>query len=213
MLFGGKKTGQKEDFFFERSVCTNLTEKVNFFLSWILRLFRRYSEYPTQLGVSDFASVHQDGTLVPSDEVNFPWCVALYPVISEQTFSCLRKSEQADNESYLEHLLEIEEGTTLYDVYALPTPEAALDLSGTSIQRIGRVVTASKCIRSAHDRRIVFRHQRKEEDYERRPYWMHNMVAAHTEVGAGFFDKMIPLLNFYDFENQKGDNIEEKLLS
>ena len=35
-------------------MCTQLTEKVSLPMRFILNLFRRYSEYPTQLGVSDF---------------------------------------------------------------------------------------------------------------------------------------------------------------
>jgi hypothetical protein len=94
---------QEEDFF-AHPVCTHLTEKINFVLSWILAFFRQYTSYPTQLvlsihvdpllaflylhiciflkmlncqGVSDFAAVKEDGTV--EDEIVFPWCLALVP--------------------------------------------------------------------------------------------------------------------------------------
>jgi hypothetical protein len=49
---------QEEDFF-AHPVCTHLTEKINFVLSWILAFFRQYTSYPTQLVLS----IHVDPLL------------------------------------------------------------------------------------------------------------------------------------------------------
>jgi predicted lipoprotein with Yx(FWY)xxD motif len=57
LLFAGKKTGQQDNLFFRNDVSTNITEKCPIYLSWVMKLFRKYSKYPTQLGISEFASV------------------------------------------------------------------------------------------------------------------------------------------------------------
>lgn len=43
----------QEDDFFAHPVCTHLTEKINFVLSWILAIFRQYTAHPTQLVCSN----------------------------------------------------------------------------------------------------------------------------------------------------------------
>lgn len=169
-------------------------------------MFRAYSSYPTQLGLSDFASINSFGSAVPPSEVNFPWCLGLFPTVSREftTSSTSTNSENitisGDAEHCLSHLEQIAEGTALYDVYGLPHPEAALDPTGKSMQRLGRIVTTSRCVRSAVDKFLYFKHQRKEEDYELRPYWLQSIVQIHSETGAGFFDNAVPMNLYEDFE-------------
>jgi hypothetical protein len=57
LLFGSKKIGQEELTFFQKALSTSLSEKSPIYLSWVLRIFRKYSKYPMQLGLSDFAKI------------------------------------------------------------------------------------------------------------------------------------------------------------
>jgi hypothetical protein len=96
LLFAGKKTGQEDQLFFKNAVCTHLTEKVPLLLSWVQSLFSKYSSYPMQLGLSDFAapippvSLSSAATEKSNSSLNeqqtevkgakdhvFPWCLAL----------------------------------------------------------------------------------------------------------------------------------------
>jgi hypothetical protein len=55
---------------------------------------------------------------------------------------------------------------------------------------------ASAFVRTGH--RLVFRHQRKEEDYSRRPGWLAQLRPAHTAVGHRSFEERIGLGDFVD---------------
>lgn len=241
LVFGGKKTGQPEEDFFQHSVCTNLTEKVSLWMQWIIALFRLYSYYPTQSGMSEFASTKQNGEVVSQESVNFPWCLLLRPVY-QQAASLSHDADvgidtsgsseaEADTSSlvssiaatpvqlapYMHQLLSIPSGSILYDIYAIPTPAAAMGvlayMSGPTeeqdkkhIHRIGRLTTTSPCIWSARDKDIFFKHQRKEEDYILRPDWESELVADHANVGAANIDKLIDLGAFLDLEDGFGEN-------
>eukprot|EP00434_Breviolum_minutum_P015767 symbB.v1.2.013891.t1/scaffold969.1/size148062/1 len=77
----------------------------------------------------------------------------------------------------LQRMLQTQPGTTLYEVYACPSPGAAFE-SGW-LQLIGRVVSASKFILepvSENLHQLRFRHQKKEEDYVLRPEWLQDMI-------------------------------------
>jgi hypothetical protein len=60
---------QEEDFF-AHPVCTHLTEKINFVLSWILSFFRQFTTYPTQL-VTTKSSVFDTPIFLPSFLLSF----------------------------------------------------------------------------------------------------------------------------------------------
>lgn len=77
LLFGSKKIGQEETSFFNKALSTSLSEKIPIYLSWVVNLFRKYSKYPTQLGISDFAKITSDGD--EEDDIKFPWILALVP--------------------------------------------------------------------------------------------------------------------------------------
>ena len=101
LLFGGKKTGQPEDFFFARSVCNHLTEKTSVLLHWALAIFRRYSAYPCQLGSSDFAKYDEDGEEV--EHPVFPWCLNLFPLLKEEDFPSRVQSSSRDQDETHAH--------------------------------------------------------------------------------------------------------------
>ena len=151
----------------------------------VLDAFRRYSRYPTHLGLSDFAAADRDGQAA-AGAPRFPWCLVFRP-------TALARAQGASAPFFLQQLGLFEPGAVLYDVYAAATPEAATaDGAAEGLLRVGRLVLHSRFIRSAADSVLVFNHQRKEEDYSLRPDW----AAAHTEekgrtVGAEHFARLI----------------------
>ncbi|CAK0855871.1 unnamed protein product [Prorocentrum cordatum] len=60
LVFGGRKTGQSEPDYFKHCLSTHLTERTSAALWPVMRVFRRHSQYPMQMGLSDFAAVGQD---------------------------------------------------------------------------------------------------------------------------------------------------------
>lgn len=185
LLFGGKKTGQSELDFFAHGMATHLTEKISVFLRWILNIFYNYSKYPLQLGLSEFASITQDGEIV--EYPKFPWCMSLQPVLHFQ-------QQNADKDAFLQQICNIPSNTHIYDVYGLHQPQ---DISNKNapIQLLGRVITASPFIYSNGDMQIYFKHQRKEEDYELHPEWLDN-IQEHSGVGSSYFEKHVNNKNY-----------------
>jgi hypothetical protein len=217
ILFGGKKTGQPEDFFFAKSICNHLTEKTSFILQWVLLIFKQYSAYPTQGGLSNFAKAGEDGIQLQQEEVKFPWCVNLFPLLKEEAFPLRmeRKAGQvlqqpkaaptimswfdttattssttlppaAAATDHLNDLLEIPEGTAVFEIQAIRNPTTAL---ANNFEKIGRIITTSPCIFSQHDANLIFKHQKMEEDVSMQPAWAGELVKEHTEIGASFFDR------------------------
>ena len=215
LLFGGKKTGQSEDDFFKHALCTNLTEKISVFLSWVITLFRRYSYYPLQLGMSEFSMVTEDGE-IESNPV-FPWCVALSPttacpsvpaIPSHPDNGSTTTAEQLQNDgtcSFLDQVLSVPAGTAIYDIYAISSPgvvnsKIAKAPSVTSgIERIGRLVTTSPFVFSEQSKKVFFKHQLKEEDYELCPHWKDDLQSIHGEIGSSYFEKNIQKRNYYNY--------------
>jgi hypothetical protein len=70
------------------------------------------------------------------------------------------------------------------------------------VQRIGRLVTTSDCVWSVADKQVVFRHQKKEEDYKLRPDWEALLQAEHANVGAANVDRLINVGLFDDLETK-----------
>jgi hypothetical protein len=101
---------------------------------------------------------------------------------------------------FLEQLAGIPAGTELYDVFACPSPACASRMvrhaepsdqppssdQGSFLLRVGVVRTTSRFVRSTH--RLAFRHQRKEEDYARKPQWVDQLDPLHLTIGHSAFE-------------------------
>lgn len=201
ILLAGKKTGQDDILFFKNAVCSHLTEKVPILLSWVQNAFAKYSQYAMQLGLSDFASVKQNGDVVADGAVTFPWCIALYAPSENSGNSIDIKSVP------FTELGSVPVGTILYDIYAFPSPMAALDANncGTrTLQRIGRVVTTSALTVSDAHSNIFFKHQRKEEDYALQPEWVkrdkNSSDCALSRMGSTYLQNLVQAGEYVDFE-------------
>ena len=77
LLLAGRKTGQADENFFASCVATALTEKAAGAIKPVLDAFRRYSRYPTHLGLSDFAAADRAGHAAGAPR--FPWCLVFKP--------------------------------------------------------------------------------------------------------------------------------------
>ena len=154
LLFAGAKTGQAERDFFAHGLCTQLTRKVPTAAQPALRAFEKYSKYPLALGLSEFASLDEDGCDLSGgcEELGatFPWALHLHPRVASPPLP-----DGAPNTAFVDALLAtIAPETVLYDVYAAASPDA---VSGKDarVERIGRVVATSVAIPSPAGSPIV----------------------------------------------------------
>lgn len=196
LCFAGRKVGQASPSFFVSPLATHLTEKASPILRPLLNVFRKHTAYPTHLGLSDFAKATGDGEI--SGDPRFPWALVLVP-----TAEAAQKSIDSSNtsEAFLQQLADIPVGTALYDIYAVPHPNAGAHSSkhDDSIPRSenllvfsGRLVTRSRFIRSAADHNLKFWHQAKEDDYALRPDWEATLTRGHlTDFSAEHYAKIV----------------------
>jgi len=139
-----------------------------------LMKFEQASDCVAMVGLSDVCSYAQDGTLVPSDSVEFPYDV-LFEASSDQVH--LPDTEMSDEEM-LGHLSAIESGTHLLNVYAMTSP------TSEKIP-LGKLTTTSECVKSAFgDQSLFFRHQRMEEDFVKKPMWVNDITAPGCNAVA-----------------------------
>lgn len=178
LLFGGRKTGQTEQDFFANCVCTHTTERSSMALWPVMRVFRQYSAFPCQSGVSDFARTSQSGE--EEESPVFPWVITLRPIY--------QASHSIEGQNFLQQLSNVPAGTALYKVIACANPDDAV--AGHQ-EEIGTIYTASTFIQSSLESKLRFRHQIKEEDYELRPEWKKQLTSAHANYGWEHFSKIV----------------------
>ena len=199
LLLMGQKRGQPSPNFFDKAVCTSIKERAVGIVKRSIDSFRRYTDYPTSLGLSDFAAADRDGRRNGARWVGkhteeppprFPWCLVMRPTqrmrAKAQEAVCSGATGCGGSESFLQQLKLYEPGEILYDVYAAATPAAMLEETATDstcgLLRVGRVVLRSRFIRSAAEGKLVFYHQRREDDYAIRPEWREEHTAHHSQV-------------------------------
>eukprot|EP00928_Gymnodinium_smaydae_P062853 TRINITY_DN46608_c0_g1_i1.p1 TRINITY_DN46608_c0_g1~~TRINITY_DN46608_c0_g1_i1.p1 ORF type:complete len:383 (+),score=33.05 TRINITY_DN46608_c0_g1_i1:30-1178(+) len=180
LLFGAQKTGQKESDFFAHAVCTHVTERCSLLMRPLLNVFRRHSQFPTQTGLSDFASVCQNG--VNESNPQFPWALMLRPSrsVSQSKLHRVQKN-------FLQQLRELKAGTVLYDVVACPSPAEA---KAGPLQHIGEVIMETSFIESSLEASLRFRHQLKEDDYAVMPGWKDLLTKDHVNYGWRHFSTL-----------------------
>jgi hypothetical protein len=205
-LFLGCKVGQPEDDFFAHCLSSQLTSRMPVTLKPIVRIFKKYSQHPLALGLSNLCSYDAEGEM--ASDLNFPFCLTLKPKVKTNPLA----EEQDDSttlDSFLDDIHKIPPGTVLYDIFASPDPLSVADAS--KLQRIGRLVTTSRMKESPQDDGLFFRHQKKDEDFALRPHWkqgLDNKVVlkdgtkgtAATLAGWGLFEHQIHDGGYVDFE-------------
>lgn len=218
-LFLGSKVGQKEDEFFSHCLSTQLTSKMPLAMKPIAGYFKKYSQYPLAIGLSDLCSYDADGKMV--EDLNFPFCLTLHPKVRTKinfgrTSGLFRSGMEDDNtnksqDSFLDDIRAVGKGSTLYDIYASPDPHSVVNPE--KLQRIGRVVSTSAMKTSPHDDGIFFRHQKKDEDFALRPQWKEDLDTkvvlkdgeqgtVATFTGWRLFEEQIQEGTYKDFERK-----------
>jgi hypothetical protein len=185
---------------------SQLTSRMPVTLKPIVRIFKKYSQHPLALGLSNLCSYDAEGEM--ASDLNFPFCLTLKPKVKTNPLA----EEQDDSttlDSFLDDIHKIPPGTVLYDIFASPDPLSVADAS--KLQRIGRLVTTSRMKESPQDDGLFFRHQKKDEDFALRPHWkqdLDNKVVlkdgtkgtAATLAGWGLFEHQIHDGGYVDFE-------------
>jgi len=121
--------------------------------------FSRYAMHVQQVGLSDWSTHKQDGTQVENPV--FPYSLRFHPT-GKITFPTTYTKPLS------EHFATIENGTTLYEIFALDKPR---EMNGIE-EHIGNLVTTSRLVSSWWgDRRLFFRHQDMAEDLSINPEW------------------------------------------
>lgn len=220
-LFLGSKTGQVEDDFFAHCVSTQLTSRMAPTLTPILRIFKRYSDHPLALGLSNCCSCSA-GNGEACDGVNFPYCLTLQPCIDKFGGRSGNGGQKAvpgtpryqatkdGDDAFLDDLRSIPPQSIIYNVFASPDPVSVTDPS--KLQRIGRIVTTSEMIDSHDDDGLFFRHQNKDEDFLLRPEWKSDLKTKVTMkdgskgtsqslAGWELFEEQIESGTYRDFES------------
>ena len=202
MLFLGSKVGQAEDEFFAHCLSTQITTRMPVTLKPILQVFKRYSELPTALGLSDMCTYGANGEM--ANHLNFPFCLTLHPRVRTKVRGG-REMEDEDNgmleplDSFLDDMLSIPPGTVLYDLFASPDPLSVMNVN--KLQRIGRLISTSTMQMSPHDDGLFFRHQKKDEDFALRPEW-NNDLATNVALKDGTRGTAASLAGWELFEHQ-----------
>lgn len=213
LLFGGSKIGQRETDYFRHCQSTSMTERMPRAVKPFVRKFWKYSDYPLSLGVSEFCSVDVNGQQTPDVDVHFPFAVIIKPCLEwEEKDTLASSSSDADSafDNFLDGVLQVPEGTILFDVYACADPHHVPDPS--KLQRIGRITTTSAMLPSVPSDGIFFKHQKKEDDYQLRPSWQQALQTrisideGQTKgtvgqlVGWKLFEQHIAEGTYMDFE-------------
>lgn len=220
MLFMGSKVGQREEDYFTHCQCTQGTEQMPLVVKPLVKKFWNYSENPLALGLSNLAWTDASGTAVEPEELNFPYCLILRPRVAvkqqNEAKAAAEKSKKTDFssfDSFLDDLInDVPEGTTLFDLYASPSPQSVPDAS--QLQRIGRITTTSPLIASSPSDGLFFQHQIREEDYTWRPDWKEASQTTQCSIdgtattgsveklaGWKLFERHIAKGTYVDYEN------------
>eukprot|EP00579_Thalassiosira_antarctica_P016164 CAMPEP_0201938774 /NCGR_PEP_ID=MMETSP0903-20130614/41952_1 /ASSEMBLY_ACC=CAM_ASM_000552 /TAXON_ID=420261 /ORGANISM="Thalassiosira antarctica, Strain CCMP982" /LENGTH=401 /DNA_ID=CAMNT_0048480117 /DNA_START=32 /DNA_END=1233 /DNA_ORIENTATION=+ len=186
LLLLGSKVGQREEDYFAHCQSTQMTEKMPALAMPFVKKFSQYSDYPLSLGLSDFCAHDSNGTGAGA-HLHFPYSIVFQPLIEGSHYKTTKEAAppqlQLDAkgkpikekynfqtfDSFLDEATHIPIGTPVFDVYAVPDPEAVGD--PTRLERIGRITTTSSMIQSAPTDGLAFRHQIKEDDFMMRPEW------------------------------------------
>lgn len=142
--------------FFQETFSNHIAQPTQLHHMIAFYLFGRVSQPAEMIGISDFATHNQTGVEV--EEPRFPYRLKIKPEVN-------LTNSYVDGDSVKDQLTSIKNGTLIYHVYALDTP----DVKGDG-EKIGEIVTESDMIYSAAgDKFLFFRHQRIEDDFALRP--------------------------------------------
>mmetsp|Transcript_16046 Transcript_16046/g.35919 ORF Transcript_16046/g.35919 Transcript_16046/m.35919 type:complete len:725 (-) Transcript_16046:102-2276(-) len=189
IIFAHKKSGHKDPNFLSHAVSNHFTENIAAPFRSMLKIFYKYSDFPTFAGCAQFATVKQDGTQEPNPRA--PYAIVL------SAPGALRKRKIPPTPHLKEQFSGLAAGDVLYEVYAVPEPlgtSRASSVTGQKGQkkplwRIGDMKLLAPFASSGlGDRKLFFQHFLFEKDLELRPDWRSK---ADKMVGAPFYEELI----------------------
>jgi len=182
IVLAHKKSGHKDTNFLAHAVSNHFTENIMYPFTAVLKIFRKYSEFPTFTGCAEFASVAQDGSTEPHPVS--PYALVLHAP------PALRRRSIGPTKHLSEQFAELAAGDVLYEAYAVPEPLAERAPRGKmQIWRIGELVLRAPFVSSElGDKKLFFQHHLFEGDLHLRPDWRSK---ADKMVGAPFYQERI----------------------
>lgn len=152
--------GQLSLNFFENSMSNNIAPSVDQVVIDGLAHFASETDFPWSMGLSEFASVTQEG--VAEEQPVFPWKLRFEPA------TAYANPIEDNNQFDLQQTLKEIPAGVIYKVFAWDKP---VELGGTETL-IGELATESQLVTSNWaDEHMYFRHQRFDEDLQLHPEW------------------------------------------
>jgi len=184
VVLAHKKSGHKNPNFLAHAVSNHFTENIVYPFKEALKVFYKYSSFPTFTGCSEFCSRCQDGS--PAGEPRSPYALVLLAPAS------LRARKIAPTKHLLDQFRELSAGDLLFEVFAVPEPmsmASSLKKQPPQIWRVGELRLCAPFVASQlGDRKLFFRHHLFEEDLKLRPDWADR---ADRMLGAPVYEELI----------------------
>jgi len=132
--------------------------------------FQQASNCILQVGLSDAARYTQDGQEVSSEDLSFPYQLEFAP--TEATKYLISSFKMSADMFLGEMVANIpHDNFGLFDIVATSSPAA-----DAVVETIGQVVVTNQCTTSKFgDEKLFFKHQRIEDDFKERPWWLEHM--------------------------------------
>jgi len=148
----------------------DISNSAPFALQQLKKVFHKASDWPTMLGLSDFASFTENGDPVSSPR--FPFRLVFHPTLQYHTM--FPNTTDEDLPSQLsENMLP---NSIVFYIYAQDTS------TSTSLQEIGYLYLSSETTSSKFaDESMYLQHVRMEDDFAIRPDWIQGAVAILQE--------------------------------
>ena len=128
--------------------------------------FQKVDPHSMLLGVSQMAVVEQSGASIDPASIDFPFGLVFKPRPELNAIPC-------EFEKYTSQLVQIVNGTTLFDIYAVAEPWLTRPAGAPSVAKLGELTLDSAFVGSTFgDTLLFFRHLFFAEELERLPIKM-----------------------------------------
>eukprot|EP00930_Biecheleria_cincta_P043625 TRINITY_DN29942_c0_g1_i1.p1 TRINITY_DN29942_c0_g1~~TRINITY_DN29942_c0_g1_i1.p1 ORF type:complete len:591 (-),score=77.20 TRINITY_DN29942_c0_g1_i1:214-1986(-) len=190
LVFAHKKSGHNNPNFLSHAVSNHFTENVVPPFTAMLKVFQKYSDFPTFTGCAEFASETQSGAIEGNPVA--PYAIVLLPPETQRT----RKVKASKH--LLDQFAGFSAGDVLYEVHLVPEPNKKGISAGMPkpIWRAGELVLLKAFISSdLADRKLRFQHHVFENDLQLRSDWR---AQADKMIGAPFYEELIEAGQVWD---------------
>ena len=191
LVLAHKKSGHKNPNFFGHAVSNHFTENIVYPFTALLKVFYKYSDFPTFAGIAPFAAMGEDGR--KEDKTVCPYALVLHAPEALR-----RKSVSVASKHLINQFRGLKAGDVVYQVYAVPEP-IALSKAGRrpkGIWHVGNLRLEAPFIASElGDQKLFFQHHLFEGDLKLRPDWK---AKADKMLGAPVYEEIIEEGDLWD---------------